>query len=81
MHIRTYTEYCLSGQPNGDFPFYHRVAQAPEVFDTLFVIWEKIQSGQYAWTNVKLECRDVTVTHTPWRDISDMRITREADPL
>ena len=80
MHVQTYTEYCLSGQPNGDYPRYEHTTHEAHGIAVLLAIWENIQSGKYPWTDAKLERREVTITHTAWVDISDMRITREAGP-
>lgn len=77
VHTRTYAEYRLTGQPNGNFPLYDCTVRAPDAYDSLLVIWEKIQSGQYQWTDARLERREVTITTTPWEDISDLRIARE----
>lgn len=80
VHTRTYAEYHLSGQPNGDYPRYEHTVSDPHGIAVLMVIWEKIQSGEYPWTDVTLRRREVTIIDTPWVDISDMRITREERP-
>lgn len=79
MHVRTYTEYRLSGQPGGDYPRYEHTTHEAHGIAIILAIWEKIQSGQYPWTDVTLTRREVTITYTPWKDISNTRITREGD--
>lgn len=79
VHVRTYTEYRLAGQPDGDYPYYEHTTHEAHGIAVLLKIWENIQSGRYAWTDVTLHRREVTITHEPWVDISDLRIIREDD--
>lgn len=64
----TYREWRLTGQPDGPFPFYDCTFRDDERTEALKLIWAKIKTGEYAWTNAQLQTREVTIARTPWRD-------------
>lgn len=63
-----YTEWRLSGQPDGGYPFYDLTVHDRERVEALMHIWSKVKSGEYDWTGAKLQHRTVTITRTAWID-------------
>jgi hypothetical protein len=64
----TYTEWRLSGQPPGDYPFYDLTFHDRERVEHLKAIFAK--SSERGWTDAKLRSRQVTIIRTPWQEES-----------
>lgn len=65
----TYTEWRLTGQPNGGFAPYDFTARDDDHVAGLRMIWGKIQSGEYPWKDATFTSRQVTISRTPWADV------------
>lgn len=68
VEVEEYDEWCLTGQPEGDRPFYCATGHTPEEIRLLKAIWSAIEAGHpdYHWANAALERRHVRIERTPW---------------
>lgn len=64
----TYREWRLSGQPDGDYPFYDLTFHDRDKVASLVRIWDKVKSGERRWTDAKFQSREVTIIRTAWQD-------------
>jgi len=68
--VESYREWRLSGQPlpEGAYPYYDLTFREREKVEALARIWEKVDSGEYAWRGAKFQSREVTIVRTAWQD-------------
>lgn len=78
--VESYREWRLTGQPDGDFPFYNHTFHDRERVEALLHIWSRIQSGEYPWKDAKLQSREVTIERTAWKDAPLAEGKERSDP-